>query len=168
MAFGRVEAPPVPRVGIWKTGRWIRGWTTAVCTRFIVLALWLRDSYQTCHDTTYASKTGSTSGGNILIKSILIFKNYIRFRSGKEFPTIWDFAQLSTVICLVVMIKNIILKNQRKPRVIGPGRRAIVSVDGQTHQIPSWQSMMPSNVSIGLAQYLSWCSDNRKFERMFN
>ena len=48
-------------------------------------------------------KTLSSSGGNISINSKPILKNDMRYRSAKEFPTIWDFAQLCSFNCLEVM-----------------------------------------------------------------
>ena len=52
-------------------------------------------------------KTESTSGSNILINSIPILKNHVRYGSAKEFPTIWDFARLCSFNRLEVMIKKV-------------------------------------------------------------
>ena len=48
-------------------------------------------------------KTVSRSGGNISINSKPIFKKHTRYRSEKEFPTIWVFAQLCSFNRLEVM-----------------------------------------------------------------
>ena len=48
-------------------------------------------------------KTVSRSGGNILINSKPILKKHTRYRSEKEFPTIWVFAQLCSFNRLEVM-----------------------------------------------------------------
>ena len=61
------------------------------------------------------SKNRSTSRVNISANSQPIFKNHTRTGIAKEFPTIWDFARLSSFICLEVMIKNmnfVLFKNQ--------------------------------------------------------
>ena len=48
-------------------------------------------------------KTVSRSGDNILINSKPILKKHTRYRSEKEFPTIWVFAQLCSFNRLEVM-----------------------------------------------------------------
>ena len=52
-------------------------------------------------------KKESLSRGHISAKSQLILKNYMRFGIAKEFPAIWEFAQLSLFFCLEVTIKNV-------------------------------------------------------------
>ena len=53
-------------------------------------------------------KTVSTSGEDISINSNPIFKNPMRCRSAKEFPTICDLARLCSFNRLEVMIKKMI------------------------------------------------------------
>ena len=55
-----------------------------------------------------------TSGGNILIKFKPILKNYMRYRSSKEFPTIWDLARLCSFILKKSFERKIEKKNLKK------------------------------------------------------
>ena len=53
-------------------------------------------------------RNSSTSGDNISTNPQPIFKNHMRSGIAREFPAIWDFAQLCSFIRLEVMIKNMI------------------------------------------------------------
>ena len=52
-------------------------------------------------------KHGSPSGGHISVNSQPIIKTDMGFGIANKFPTIWEFAQLCSFICLEVIIKNI-------------------------------------------------------------
>ena len=53
-------------------------------------------------------RNSSTSGDNISTNPQPIFKNHMRSGIAREFPAIWDFAQLCSFLRLEVMIKNMI------------------------------------------------------------